>query len=269
MVKKLFKHEFKAWLRIAPIIFGITLAISAMLRLVVAFETDSVYYRIVLISGIVMFGIAMITTLATPTVFSIVRFYRNLFSGEGYLTHTLPVTAANHLWVKLVVSVVFDVTAVLVLLISGMIATAGEVFVEICKAIAYICGNVPAEMVGHLTGWIAEWTVLLLVAMTFVHLLFYLCICVGQLSKKNRKLAAVGMYFGLYVLTQIVGTIAIVVFTILSANGALDNIVLWISDHELTATHLLWSGLSVVYALLGAAYWGICHHIIRKKLNLE
>ena len=33
MVKKLFKHEFKAWLRIAPIIFGITLAIAAMEKL--------------------------------------------------------------------------------------------------------------------------------------------------------------------------------------------------------------------------------------------
>ena len=42
MVKKLFKHEFLAWLRVLPIIYGITLIVAGMHRLLQVFENDSV-----------------------------------------------------------------------------------------------------------------------------------------------------------------------------------------------------------------------------------
>lgn len=269
MVKKLFKHEFLAWLRVTPIIFGITLAVAALLRLVVAMENDSVYYNIVLSSGIIVFYIGMLATLATPTVFGIVRFYKNLFTGEGYLTHTLPVTPANHLWVKLTTAVVFDICAFLVVVLSVMIATAGEVFTEIWKAGAYLCKQIPKEFTGHIAGWLAEYSVLALVSAFSSHLVFYLCICVGQLSRKNRILAAVGMYFGLYFATQIISTVLTVVLSVLGASGALANIGKWIGENPEAFIHTLLSGLSVIAVIISGIYFLICHYILRKKLNLE
>lgn len=269
MVKKLFKHEYLAWLRVLPLIYGITLAIAGLLRVLVIFENDSVYYDLVFGSAVFMFVVGLLVTLAAPTVFGILRFYKNLFSGEGYLTHTLPVTPANHLWVKSLVLVSFDVLSVLVALLAGMLVTVGEVLTEIFKAIGYILGKVPAEFAGHLAGWAGEFLVLMIVAAFCSSMLFYFCICVGQLSRKNRKLAAVGTYFGLYVISQVLGTILTVAVVFMGEAGILDQLTALIEDHPKETVHIFLSGYTLLMALCSALFFWICHSIIRKKLNLE
>lgn len=269
MVKKLWKHEYLAWLRVLPLIYGITLAIAAMLRLVLVFENDSVYYTIVLVSAIAMLMIALIVTAASATVFGIQRFYKNLFTGEGYLTHTLPVTPAAHLWVKVLTAVSFDIASLLVCLLAGMVATAGEVFSEVCKAAVYLLGFIPQEIVGHVVGWTAELTVMVVVAALGSHLLFYLCICIGQLFRKNRILAAVGVYFGFYMISQALSTVMMVVFVILGEAGVWDDILELAAQHPKASVHIFFVGVTVLSALFALAEYWICHRIIRKKLNLE
>lgn len=270
MVRKLWKHEYLAWLRVLPLIYGITLVIAAMLRLVLAFENESVYYMIVLVSAIVMFVIALIVTIAAGTVFGIQRFYKNLFTGEGYLTHTLPVTPAAHLWVKLLTAASFDLLSLLVCLLAGMIATAGEVFTEVCKAISYLTGHIPADMIPHISGWTAEFIALLVVGILNSHLLYYLCICLGQLARKNRVLAAVGVYFGFYMLTQILSTVFMVGFTVaVETTGFLEDIILLMTEHPEATMHVIMGGAFVLTAGISLVFYLICHRIIRKKLNLE
>ena len=50
------------------------------------------------IFGIIAIGIITIVVL-------VMRFYKNLFTSEGYLMHTLPVKASQHLNSKLIVAV--------------------------------------------------------------------------------------------------------------------------------------------------------------------
>lgn len=269
MVKKLWKHEYLAWFRVLPLIYGITLAVAALLRMILVFENDSLYYDIVLGSAILVFAVAMLVTLSAATVFGILRFYKNLFTGEGYLTHTLPVTPANHLWVKLITAVSFEVMSVIVCLLAGMIATAGEVFGEICKAAAYLIEKIPGEYVGHVALWSAEAVVALVLGMFNSQLLFYLCICIGQLFRKNRVLAAVGVYFGIYAITQVISTILTVVFAVLGEMGVWESLLEKVLEHPLTTSHIVSSGSIVLSALLGAVCFWICHRIIHKKLNLE
>ena len=269
MVKKLFKHEYLAWLRLLPLIYGITLVVAAMLRLLMVFETDSVYYDIVLFSAAFMYVVAVMVTLATPTVYGILRFYKNLFSGEGYLTHTLPVTPAAHIWVKLLTALSFTVASGLVCLLSGMIVTSGELFSEICKAISYLLGNIPPDAIPHLSGWLAESILLSLLSILNVHLLYSLCICLGQRARKNRVLAAVGVYFGFYMVSQILSTVMMVVITILGESGALDKLLAWIESDPVTFIHLLLIGLCLLVILVNIVYYLVCHWTIRKKLNLE
>lgn len=273
MVKKLFKHEFLAWLRVLPIIYGITLAIAAMLRIVVIFENDSVYYHLVHGSAIAMFAIAMCVTVASGTVFAIQRFYKNLFTGEGYLTHTLPVTPANHLWVKVLTAVSFDIISLLVCLLAGIIVSIGDVFSEICKAAGYILHHlselIPQEIAGHFACWTAEYILLLLISLFSSHFFIYLCICLGQLFRKNRALAAVGIYFGFYVISQILGTVTMIILMVMAQLGTWDSLLEAIVAHPFASIHIFLSGCVVLIALVTLAYYWICHYVIRKKLNLE
>lgn len=269
MVKKLFKHEYLAWLRIMPLIFGITLVVSGMLRLLMVFEHDSIYYNIVLGSAVFVFVVAVIATLISPFIFAIVRFYKNMFTGEGYLTHTLPVTAGNHLWTKLLTAISFDVAAVLVVMLSVLIVTSGEVLEEIWKAAGYLFAQIPQKYVGHVWAWVAEYGVLMLLAAASSHLTIYLCICLGQLFRKNRVLAAVGVYFGLYMISQVISTVITIMFTFMGVSGVWEELLKWIEKNPVETIHIFFAGGIVLTAIGAALYFLICHTVIRKKLNLE
>ena len=125
MVKKLYKHEFAAWLRVIVFFWAATLLTAGINRIVQIFENDSIIYKILLVSGFVMYFISIFVTLAAPTIFGIVRFYKNFFTGEGYLTFTLPATKKQLLFVKISTAVCMGAASFLVCLLSGCIIMAG------------------------------------------------------------------------------------------------------------------------------------------------
>ena len=269
MVKKLYKHEFAAWLRVLPIFFAVTLLTAAFHRLFQAFESDSIYYNIASISALLLYVVSIMVTMAAPTVFGVVRFYKNLFTGEGYLTFTLPVKTTTHLNVKVVTTVVFSLASFVVCLVSGLIITAGDVFTELWKAFIYLWKQIPTADACHIIGYAAEVCVLLVVMLFTYTLLYNSCMCIGQLAKKNRVLLSLGVYFGYYMITQVISTVFIIVFTVLETAGVLAPIYDFISAHPWASGHIGFCGGIVLYAVLGFVFWLICRFILRKKLNLE
>lgn len=269
MVKKLYKHEFTAWLRIIAFFWAATILTAIINRVVQLFENDSVYYNILFAFSLVAFFVGLLCSAAAPLIFGIVRFYKNFFTGEGYLTFTLPATKEQLLWVKVSSAVCFSLLSGLVCVLSGWIVLSGEVFTEICKAAAYLLRDITGKELAHLIGWVIEMALLLLISDVCNHLFFYTCICIGQTFRKNRILAAVGVYFAYYIITQILSTIFSVTFALLAESGVLDGIGKWIGDHAELSIHLGLSGSVVLSLGMGAVYWLVCRWVLRKKLNLE
>lgn len=273
MVKTLFKHEFKAWLRVVPLFWLAMLGVAVAGRIVQFFETDSIYYKLIFGSAMLAYGAAAFVVLLTPTVFGVYRFYRNLFTGEGYLSFTLPVTPAQHLWVKVITAVCFDVLSLVVLRLSGMVLICGELLVEVWKAAGYlwkqIATNIPKDLAGHLIGYAFEYLVIILAGLLGGHLMYQSCICIGQLARKNRVLLAVGVYFGYQLVVWIISTVLSVVFTVLSVAGAFEKLLELVAKHPFASGHVLFSGLAVFTLALAALFWWISHRIMSKRLNLE
>ena len=273
MVRKLFKHELKAYLHVMLFVWLGMLGVSVFSRIVQFFEQDSTVYNIVFVSSIVVYVIGLAVCFAFPFVFAIVRFYKNLFTGEGYLSFTLPVTPFQHIWVKVATATLIQVATVVVMLLSGAVLSAGEVLIEIFKACGYILNLIHIELPElsvHLLLYIFELILMFMVANASSLLLYYTCICIGQLSKKNRILTAVGVYFGYYFVCQILQTIAIVIFTLVRDWSWLtEPLVKLVDQHPYLFVHLLLLSVSLVTAGLGAIYFVITHTIMRKKLNLE
>lgn len=273
MVKTLFKHEFKAWLRVLPLFWLAMLGVAAAGRIVQFFETDTVYYTLVFGSAILLFGASVFVLLLTPTVFGVYRFYRNLFTGEGYLSFTLPVTPAQHLWVKVLTAVCFQLITFLVICLSGMLLVIGDVLVEVWKAAAYlweqIVTQIPKDVAPHLIGYILEYLLLLLIGLFGGHLMYQSCICIGQLARKNRVLLAVGVYFGYQLVAQILSTIMSVVFMVMSVAGVMEKLMAVVGKHPYASMHVLLCGLAVISLIMAGIYWWICHRIMSKRLNLE
>ena len=270
MVKKLFKHEFIAWSRIMVVVYAVVLSLSVAMRLLFAVESDSVVYEIVSAISIILYVFALMACIFWCPIFGVNRFYKNLFTGEGYLTHTLPVTADAHIWVKALTTGAMTLLSALVVALSVVILSAGELLTEIVKAFQYLVGKIPAEYVSHLWIFALELSVFVAVACVFGPMLYYACVCVGQLFRKNRVAAAVGVYFAYNYISQF---IASVVMGLLAQSGTQlpENLLEQVPTtlDILKAYHsLLWVGI-VWTVFLGLIYYFVCHYVISKKLNLE
>lgn len=270
MVRKLYKHEFMAWLRVLPFFWVAMLGVAAAARFVQFFEkVDSVYYWIVFSSSLMTFFLAALVLLASPTVFGIFRFYRNLFTGEGYLSFTLPVTPAQHLWVKVSTAICFQIISLVVVIASFCVLTFGDMLTELLKAAFYLLKQIPKDMILHIIGYCIEYVVLILLGCICNHLLYYCCICIGQLFRKGRILGAVGAYFGYQVIAQMISTGISLFFTVLGVAGVLDKLMVIMEKYPNATLHVSLSSGCVIALLTAVVMWFVCHIIIRKRLNLE
>lgn len=270
MVKKLFKHEIASYLRLLIPVYIILLSIGVMGRVIQCFETDSTAYDILRGSSIVALVIGIFSALLLSTIFCILRFYKNLFSGEGYLSFTLPVTSAQHINTKLSVAVLVEGATLLAALLSVFLFTLGGWWTELVKAGIYLCKEI-AQQTGamHFAFYVTEMILLLLVTVACQLLLYYMCISVGQTARKNRALAAVGVYFALYLLTQILSTVITILCTVFAEQLRLDELFELIGSHPIASTHIILIISILLSLLMGVVYYVITHWIIRKKLNLE
>ena len=265
MVKKLFKHEvFALWRLMAPI-WGVLFGVSILGRFIQLFEQDTMAYNIVSGSAIFFYFVSLMACLVCPFVFAITRFYRNLFKGEGYLTLTLPVTTDQHILVKLTVAVVTELATLLVAAVSVLLITFGDLAIEIGKAIGYIFKQMSQIMGAHMPLYILEAIVGVVVLFALETLLFYVCICIGQQSKKNRVLAAVGAYFGIYVIQQILGTIMLLI----GIRIDWEPLAIWVSEHQFATIHIVMCGAIVLMALIGGLFYWISRRQMVYRLNLE
>ena len=272
MVKKLLKYEFAAMLRkILPLAL-IVLGTALLNRIIQFFESDNSTYQVLFWSSAVLLFISCVVLLVGTLWITVSRFYKNIYTSEGYLTLSLPVTADQHLFTKLLTAVCCSLISILVCFAGAALAMAGDVLVEVFKTWRFLFRQaVMFAGKGNIAFYSVEFIILWFVSSIKTILILYACVSLGQLGKKNknRPARAVGFFFIYYFAVQTLATIAMIIFAALGVSGVLDRIMEWVSLHSEATTHLmlcfavLWGiGFSVLY------YW-VNRHVLTKKLNLE
>ncbi len=269
MVKKLLKYEFFAYIRTLFPMQLILLGIALLCRFIQFFEADNTPYNIVFISSVVVLVVSSIVCVVMTMIFGITRFYKNLFSTEGYLSFTLPVTPAQHLFSKSVMLITFTVITFITILLGVFIATAGDVLLEIFKAVGYLLKEFFKATKVHGIFYVIEAIIAVITIFVYQTIMFYSCITIGQTAKKNRILAAFGVYFIYYFITQILGTIFILTISWLDSSGLLREIGYFVSNHPYAFVHIFFCAFIILFALLSAVFYFISHRIMKNKLNLE
>lgn len=271
MVKKLLKHEFSFYLKITLLVDIILFSIALFTRIVQFFESESVIYSIINFSSIAALVVAMAVALVLTTVMIVVRFYSNMYSREGYLSFTLPVTNAQHIFSKLICAVAFEFLTYLAVFIAGIIATAGDVCAEIFKAVFYLSGKY-FEFTGIHGGlYIFEFLLLLLVSAASGCLLLYTCMTIGQLAKKGRIIMSIVVYYIYTVIIQVISTSMSILFSVATYKEwpILNRIGEFVLNHPFASVHIFLITLIVFTLILAVVFYAITHKIMSKKLNLE
>ena len=269
MVKKLFKQELISYSRNLLPMFYILIGIAALNRIIQFFESDRFSYNVVFVSSLVALIVSVVVCLIMSVVVAIKRYYTNFFTGEGYLTFTLPATHHQLIITKLLGAVLMSFASVLSCLIAGAIATSGEVLNEVFKAVAYLFKDYLDRANGHGIFYILEFLICAVMAVISSLLLFYGCITVGQLAKKNRVAAAFGAYFAYYLFTQLLGTIFVLIFPHVYDKLPLEAIEQFAFKHPFAIIHIVIIGLIIYFTVLSAIYYFITQRITKRKLNLE
>lgn len=216
MLKKLLKYDlnavWKLWAALSAALIGMAVILAVIIRLTIASSLmdDFSLLSIFLVMGSILTGFGVVMTwsgilIVTP-IMCYIRYFKNFFSDEGYLTFTLPVKRRDLYLSKVVNVFLFNVgnvlvTIVAVLLVLMIIPTTGQngaiINFEIIKDVWALIGTIwefigPWMLVYLLAG------ILLLAVLSLYEIgMIHLCITVGAtVAKKHKVLAALGIYFG-------------------------------------------------------------------------
>ncbi len=214
MFAKLLKHEFRATGKMMLLLSALALGMGAAGAIVLRFlvygygqtQAPEGVMVVLLISGtflMVGIGFSLLAYLIGVEIYLLLRFYRNKFTDEGYLTFTLPASSHQIFASSYVHYLLSSLWAFLVFFLSvTILVTFGTATEGLANwAALKDMGNGILEMfhimgsVWNGSGWLywMNWVLGLLAG----PMLMLCAITVGAVvARKHKVLAAIGVYYG-------------------------------------------------------------------------
>ena len=279
MFNKLFKYDFRFVLRIwwifAVATVGIAVAAGLLIGNMASYESqmvENVLYETLTFFGTLFCVIGLSLFPLVYMITSLVRYYTNFFSDEGYLTFTLPVKRRSLLNSKLLTCFLFEVMTVAVIIfdifVIAMIAAGPRNFFD---ALATLWQGLTRTLLPSLSTPAVVCLVLLPFFLLSVSLMninvYFACLTFGAvIAKKHKVLAAIGIYLGVNTgmgfIQQILSafTISPLLSGFYSYNDAIGM------GWEIA---LFLAVSTIVYAGCGVGFYCINLHCLKNKLNLN
>lgn len=265
------------WLFLSAIALGASLIFGFSLREVIFAESE-----VGLVFGVlgIYLAIAVVSGYSIATVIFIgIRFYRNFYTDEGYLTFTLPVKRSTLFFSKVLSGTIFLVSTSLVVITSFVLALlmvpssiedSTPVLFEVLRFLWSMIEGIfeSASDTATMITMLILSLLILFCLMLFEILALYFCITVGSvITKKLKVLAAIGCYYALNFAIGTISSIAQIFLMIFSGHIALVVMALSPMQLSLVAIFLLLSVLGFMMLLTSILYYAT-EKLIEKKLNL-
>lgn len=271
MLGKLVKYDFKALNRYLIVIHGMLLITAVLGRLFfvgrfVEHPNDgfSDFSAVVMMIGILVYVILFMTAVFGTLLLIAIHFYKNLYSDEGYLTHTLPVSRGQLLISKAVsgsvwmfVDVVLVISSILILVLYKPII---QDFIthkdEVLTAMGF------PSTVGY--GKIF-WALMIIFMISSVSnvMMLYVSITAGQLFSNHRVLGAIVVYFCVNMIISVISGAIGAAYSVSAVMNAIDETFLY---QFYCKTYLF----ALVFELITIAGSSVVTYLLmQKKLNLN
>lgn len=189
------------------------------------------------------------------------RFYKSRFTDEGYLTFTLPVktsqiflSSALNMMFWQIVEILVIAVSISILLLIAVPATEFEAMLQAFRELPLVLDEIFDG-----TVW-ASYLIILPVTWISGVVIPMTAVVIGAITaKKHKILAAIGIYYGITVLSSILSSAATASLTINTYLSAGDLTQYIISSAIATA---------IVPALLSVCGYLLSIHLMKNKLNL-
>ncbi len=269
MLKKLMKHELRATGRIMLPLFLLVIVSSALANISTRFlmESDHDFLNLLGILLLTVFVLAIMAMCVMAFVLMIQRFYKSLLQDEGYVMMTLPVSVHQHVWSKLLTSLLWYIGAAVVSALAIVILVFDIDFVkQITRFFRDLVEMLPKLDMDalHIAVFAFEMLLLMLVGAAASCLLFYAALSVGHSFPNHKILLSVAFYFGIqFGLQLLFGAVTL----LLNAAAPLPMFASF-ADASLYI-HVMMLAITIGTALVGALFYFICTFFLKKKLNLD
>jgi hypothetical protein len=258
MLSKLLKYEFKATGRVILPLFGALLLLSVISRLFI-----SLRFEAPMVIGIALTVIMIISIFVITFIITLQRFYKNLLTNEGYLMFTLPVSADQLIWSKLIAAFVWNLVSILVVGLAIVIMAVTEFrFSDIIREIVRFLQEVHIAGV-QLGVYILEFILASVASLLSSILFFYGCMSCSLLFNKNRVLFSFVAFLVFYTVGQILSAIVV---SIVMATGLPD---FFAHMNPYAVIHTAQLGVLALNVLIGAFFYFLSRYMLKNKLNLE
>jgi len=287
MLGRLMKYEWKSLYKVECIILTVIFVATAMGAVMLhipivrdIFEDDinipdtmTMFFGMSFVSSIVMYIIVLIGASYGSIIYQGVHFYKSMYSDEGYLAHTLPVSGHELLGSKVIVNAIWS----MIMSVSVMASVVILVF-SLVHAIdpGMMYRDITMEFEDLFSDMMYDENIF-----TIIHYLLYFifvfvggpiatvctifgALTIGQLARKLRVLFGIIAYFVINFVSNILSSIVQLFGTVIS---------LGLDEYD-TYSYDLYQFLSrdmkvIISLIVGVALYFVSHYIITKKLNLQ
>lgn len=280
MLGKLFKYEWRSFWKVPAAInvFLLIITLIGAISLISPFwELNFEIMDTLMVAAIMFYYLAIMAGAIAVSVYIAVRFYKNVYTDEGYLTHTLPVAPRDIIFSKLFVSVIWSIITGIVICISVFFILFAAMkdyvntyeFLTVWQEIQRDVLPVVEEFFGMNLFVLTSFVILILIVNNFFSIfMIYSAISLGQLFTKHKVAGAVIWFAAEYVIVQF-------------GASMLMNIPLFglISDPYTASTmtpsdigalvRLMLFGSVILSIIIGALLYLLTEYMMRRKLNLD
>lgn len=287
MLGKLLKHEFKATSRYFIPLFLVALLLTPLTRMATSIPLlQERYLQVIPVTLSIAYVTILICMIGIAFVIITYRYYKNMITDEGYLTHTLPVKATTQIISKLITSCIwlfFSFIVIITSIICFFITPKGwnEFWNVWSEFLAEVSTLTNSPLSKTIVIFFIELLILIILSIIYTILFIYAAISIGQvLLKTHRVLGSFLAGLILYIVNGIVSfsvTIPMLTrFSIKTANmynitGNLSyeqEVELSLEVFQLLTKSVL-PYMIFVIILFGAVHFFLSAYITQKHLNLE
>lgn len=258
MVLKLIKNDIKSLGKYLILIWlGLIMIIVSQRFMTEFLNSDNQWLQLIASNTIGFMIMAIIALFGTTYIACLIHFYKSMFSGEGYLTFTIPVKPSQIVFSKIVTSFIFMLVPIL---ITTLVALSYMWDVQMWEGIVIFFHEL--TKVGWSMWMTILWGITMLIGVIASFTEIFLGMSVGQMANRNKIIVSILAVFGIRMMKQLVGGIFMVFFTLQGA-AYFETFYSYRGFEIITIFGLL----SVVVSV--TVEWILINYICKNKLNLE
>lgn len=278
MLGKLIKHEWKDTYKVGCIMllstFMITIIGYFSLYIPTMFKGQLVLTTttmVVVMLGFMVLMFGLVGILYGMMIYLGIRFYKNMYGDEGYLTHTLPVTSyqlfisklfVGGIWLMIIMLAILLAIVILSMslakMMSGPTVSLGDIYFELKQVF-------DSEMAGGFRGYVTYYIVAGILGPFLGMATLYGSVTLGQLFRKHRGIMAIVCYL----LVIFVSGVITMLISVTVMVGEIVKIETYGEVNvSVSSTDSYYISMAVTAVIAVILFFVACH-IDDKKLNME